>query len=520
MRAAAAILLIPVWMFSGPAWPAGVHGTAVQLAQAGSSERGALFRGPSFSRSDSLDKQREFLRKQGYTDADLIELRARDSSDRSWQARIARADRLVQAGDHHAAVKLYDEVLAALHPTHLLARQKVLQDKYLAYQRLGYRGSRIDDLRWHLAETQQRICTIEARGYARMPGQENRARQERAALCLRQLAARRPAAEPRPSEPTGRCRAENATRVSAGARWLFDLACAENLRFERKARHPFIGLTRYIKDEDGTVALVRTGSEVTLFRTLKRRLVDAKQSAPIEIGELFRLSLAATLEDLRGVRSTKPTVINILDVTLTAHNVARLLARPEQWSRDYPKMANGQDRRQNDSAHAILEDLIGLRSVDASPTLFDRLQGVRRIPGADPRAGSKSRALRPKFEESRVIHAFFGNPGVFAFDQHANSANSVNDGYPAHWNGGIHYYYWLGSLIQWIGSEATGGWGGGYVASTGAYYYERAQKSLLGGGLRGKTQLQRGLNRGVGAMNELIRHLDELQKLDERFFAK
>lgn len=90
MRSALIALLLLLAPVSTALTAAELSKPALQLSEVGTSNR-SLFQGPSFSKPDALEKQRGFLRKQGFSDAALIEVLARDATDRSWFNETRRA---------------------------------------------------------------------------------------------------------------------------------------------------------------------------------------------------------------------------------------------------------------------------------------------------------------------------------------------------------------------------------------------------------------------------------------------
>lgn len=462
------------------------------------SDRSRLFQGPSFDKSKSLDKQRAFLRKQGYTHAGLIDILAREAVDRSWGAAATRGERQVEAGDYAGAANTYGEILRTLHPDHLYARASVLEKQYAAYAKLGGQGSRLEAVKRQFMDNRRKICSIEAEGYAGMKGREYQARHQRAAACLKDLGVRPPARDV--PQDTDRCSAQKRDQVSQNARVFFDLACRHNFRYSRAANYPYVDLAYYIKDEDGVVPVIRTGYENALYMALKQRLLYKDSYDPLPVNNLFMLTLIVTLESMRGQDQSRASIINVLDVLLTAHNVSRLLARPEQWAMNYPKTPAGQNRSRMDRARPIFEDLIGIRSIDQYPSFHQHT------------------TKRRNFAHTDVTKEFFGDNGVFAFD---SATRIANDGFAAdHWNGGVHYYFWVGALVTWIGNDLSHGFGGATLGKLGAYSYEWWQKKLGGNGLRGELQLKHGFLPGTNSMKAFIGVLDELERLDPRFIAQ
>jgi len=259
-------------------------------------------------------------------------------------------------------------------------------------------------------------------------------------------------------------------------------------------------LAAFIKDEDGAVSIIRSGYEVELYRILKDRYLNPEIFRPLPISNLFTEAIYAILNKDQGDDRNRHVTINILDILLTAHNVTRLLARPEQWSQTYPKTYAGQNRNLIDTARPIFQDLMGVRSVDQYPTFL------------------QYNSKRMYFDHQAVYLAFFGPRSVYEFFP---VAQKTNDEFPPpHWNAGIHYYFWVGALAQWLGSETTGTYIGGFTATSGAYLYEMMQKYLSSQGLRGSTQLNYGFSPGANTMKRMMVVIDELEKIDHRFVKK
>ena len=292
------------------------------------------------------------------------------------------------------------------------------------------------------------------------------------------------------------CRKDIQAQLSPTARELYALACKNNFSFSRSANYPYVDLGYYVKDEDGVIPLIRTGYEVALYRRLKNRLVNIEVFKPLSETRLFDETIFAVLDKDRGKNLQHNVTVNLLDVILTLHNVTRLLARPEQWFSNYPNTEAGQNRERQDQARLIFDDLLDVRSVDIYPTYFqyNRLK---------------------QFESGTMVENLFGPKGVFEFHPVTTRAN---DGYqPSHWNGGIHYYYWVGAIVQFVGKaiydDLIPGTSGGPLARSGVFYYEYWQKKLQGNGLRGQTQLEHGFIPGTEWMKHTDDALDEISGL-------
>ena len=182
------------------------------------------------------------------------------------------------------------------------------------------------------------------------------------------------AAVPTPQPPPmPDCARFDTTRLSRGARDLFDFACSNNLTYQldySSRSWSYWDLFWYMIDEDGTVPLIRSGYEVALYRRLKTRLLNREVMQRLPREEVFTEALHAMTEVLRSPNGTDPVSVSVPAALLTAHNVTRLLARPEQWLHDFPRTPAGQVRPNDDMAWPILLDLTGRQSVDADPTVY------------------------------------------------------------------------------------------------------------------------------------------------------
>jgi hypothetical protein len=296
------------------------------------------------------------------------------------------------------------------------------------------------------------------------------------------------------SAPTPECTRFDTARLSPGARDLFDFACAHHLTYQldySSRSWSYWDLAWYMVDEDGTVPLIRSGYEVALYRRLKHRLMNREVMPRLRREEVFTEALHAMTEVLRGPNGTEQVSVSVPAALLTAHNVTRLLARPEQWLHDFPRTPYGQVRSADDLAWPILLDLTSLRSVDAYPSLYQY-------------AG-----WRTEFPLARdLTELFYGVPGVFQF---FGEANRADDGaLPSHWNGGMHYYYWIGALGHWLAESVLTSLYGFYGVEA-AKAYEYLQKGLAGETERASVQIGLGFDQGAALGYDLFNALIEIR---------
>jgi len=178
-------------------------------------------------------------------------------------------------------------------------------------------------------------------------------------------------------------------------------------------------LGQYLKFEDGAVPPVRTGREVAVYQRLKQFLATRQPSQRVGMDTLLTLGLDACQEH---------GAANLQVVLLTLHNVVRLLARPQQWAgaplpRDYGHPAS-------DPAYPILQDILG-RGTTGGPALPD-IMHIRCYPTGHPQAG--------------------GVPAIWCmgtlFDPRTGPFQPQPGATNAEWNGGTHYYYWIGALAR------------------------------------------------------------------------
>lgn len=262
-------------------------------------------------------------------------------------------------------------------------------------------------------------------------------------------------------------------RISPGAILQAKHNCKFKYYYTFKLKHSYSDLFSYVKDEDGAVDPIRTGYEVDFYSYLKNRLKSKKPKKKLTPIRTFRTVSRLVRTKKKDKTRKRPVSVNAFEVLLTAHNVTRILARPEQWSEILPRMSNGRNRYIYDSASGIIKDLVGQRSVDRLPN-FKKLMGIR------------------QFQYDRVYQTFFGKSGPYSYHDAANTAVGWP---PAHWNGGIHYYFWVGAMAEEVGYSAGRGIGGRASVAF-ANIYETLQKVLTDNTGRAKVQLA-GYNRGA-----------------------
>ena len=274
-------------------------------------------------------------------------------------------------------------------------------------------------------------------------------------------------------------------QLSFAAKDLLKFLCQNDLVISTTFNRPVLRLASYIKDEDGTVPGIRTGYEVEVYRELKRRLLAPRSGEKkLHPSSLFWLTVRVMdkVNRARGGERRMPVIA--FEAMLTAHNVTRLLARPEQWVATYPYNAYGGDRTIVDTEVApMLEDLLGIQSIDSGPSFYS------------------AKALRQR-EHAPICRNFFDGQGPYYFHWTAKRAtNAEKDGfnYPYHYNGGIHYYFWVGAIVKNVATEAgLGSTQFGSVGQWATYLFEDLQKRYsTRNPTRGRIQLDYGFTKGA-----------------------
>jgi len=288
------------------------------------------------------------------------------------------------------------------------------------------------------------------------------------------------------------------------AKKLIERMCRMNIAFSWTVTDPYADIAGYVTDADGQYErLLRSGYEVALYKRIKNRAFNPKKfSAKLAQSQVFWEAVAAIVEVERRKKPKGRIVVRLWDAFLTAHNVVRLLARPEQWAGGWPMTEKGHDRLKRDTAVPMLRDLRGISSVDENPPFFWHFG-----PKAFRKHGDKL------FDPAVIYRQMFRSGGPFGFYTAARGAEAANDTFGSeHWNGGIHYYFWVGVIVNFTGTSAAtapvGRWG-----NIGATMYERIQKTLGGEWKRGAVQTTHGHDKGGAWASELfslLTHADQL----------
>ncbi|MBN1554797.1 MAG: hypothetical protein JXA11_08625 [Phycisphaerae bacterium] len=223
-------------------------------------------------------------------------------------------------------------------------------------------------------------------------------------------------------------------------------------------------LALHIKDADGTCKPLRTTQEIDYYNRLKQFAAQRKPNEVLDFDDLILLGLDVTPKN-------RDKTVNLFLALLTTHNVMRLLARPEQWQGEFtdnPKPEGFYGHPKTDSAYPILTDLLGMDSTGGQnfPTICESLLNVR---------------WRP--EHARVVDGnwtvtLFGTKGIFKRQAGIEYADNPTD--KDHWNGGCHYYYWIGALAA------------GTLGPAGVMYgelKEKLAKIATGEGGRGEVEI-------------------------------
>lgn len=239
--------------------------------------------------------------------------------------------------------------------------------------------------------------------------------------------------------------AQLAARAGQVAKAALDWAAAHRVSLRPAGSVPIyaVSMARYIALEEGTSALLRSGAEIRFYNAIKRRLAQSGPGVrPVGFSDLIRMGLDTAPRD--------GDVIRMDAVYLTIHNVIRLLARPEQWTPDTEGAS--EDIRRDEVALRIIHDIEGRQSTDSGPTMLELAEQrspagtIRRFPPDHARAGEVIDL------QYTVWRLFAEADGLFQFQPNARDA---------HWNGGCHYYFWVGALGHHFGDDpaaAIGFW--------------------------------------------------------------
>lgn len=295
------------------------------------------------------------------------------------------------------------------------------------------------------------------------------------------------------------------------AKKLLERMCKLNIIFSWSVTDPYTDIADYVTDADGQYKLVRSGYEVALYKRIKYRLFNPdKFSAKLSQSSVFWEAVIAIVDTERTRKPEGKIVVRLWDAFLTAHNVVRILARPEQWSgANWPITETGQNRKKQDRAIRMLLDLKGEISVDDNPPFYQQFGSE-----AFRKHGDKA------YDPALIYRQMFRSGGPFGFYTAAEGAEKVGDSYgKEHWNGGIHYYFWVGVIVNFTGTSALAN-NIGRIANIGASMYERVQKSLGGEGLRGAVQTNHGHDAGGKWASAFFAQLAHVELLDPSYVVQ
>ncbi len=189
-------------------------------------------------------------------------------------------------------------------------------------------------------------------------------------------------------------------------------------------------LAAYLHLEDGSTPFkpLRTGYEVALYNKIKDFIVNRPPGARLGPDELLRMGLDVTSSQNNGIANLQVTF-------LTVHNVVRLLARQEHWFGDFPDNRRGTrevGHLPDDPAYPILQDILGLGTT-----------GGQALPDI----------LHIRHEKSGQVFLGKLRPALFdlkdgPFQPEPGAQNAEKPEAQAIWNGGCHYYFWVGAVAQ------------------------------------------------------------------------
>ncbi|MFA6923185.1 MAG: hypothetical protein WC223_02930 [Bacteroidales bacterium] len=192
----------------------------------------------------------------------------------------------------------------------------------------------------------------------------------------------------------------------------------------------------YLGKEDGYCEPYRTGNEVKLYNNIKNWIVNRKPGESLSMEEMLKMGLKSCVEQNNKV--------NVQEALLTIHNVVRLLARPTQWSND---VEGDFGHPKTDPVYPILQDIRGVESTEGksiAELMFNK-------------NGRYSSSMRAEHVNDWTNDLFAkGEGGIFEMregTEYAAKSMGANNpkacaGAEAKWNGGCHYYYWMGALAR------------------------------------------------------------------------
>jgi hypothetical protein len=185
-------------------------------------------------------------------------------------------------------------------------------------------------------------------------------------------------------------------------------------------------LATYLYMEDGVVPPMRTGREVALYERIKQ-FAATDPNTFLDYSRILELSLDAVSDG---------STANIQMAMLTAHNVVRVLARPQQWVADVtgPSPVRG-------FWDSVFDYRYGHPRSDPMTPIFDDVRGL--TPGSlgeimASRNLSLDRNAANRTEYNPEWTNVLFRPGVL-FAPVRGATHET-------WIGGAHYYFWVGAL--------------------------------------------------------------------------
>lgn len=223
-------------------------------------------------------------------------------------------------------------------------------------------------------------------------------------------------------------------------------------------------VANYIKLEEGSQAPLRTTHEVEFYNRLKKYAEIRKEGMVLNMGDLLYVGLDS-------IPRNRDKTVNLFLAVLTIHNVTRIIARPEQWMEELignPRYPGVYGHPETDSVMPVLKDLLGMKPTfgKTMPELFMEPFKLKWMPD------------RSRVYDGNWTVLLYGPGGLFQIQPGTEIAGTEWD--RKHWNGGCHYYYWVGFLGRMS------------VGSIGVWYGslgEQDAKNLTATESRGKIQI-------------------------------
>lgn len=193
---------------------------------------------------------------------------------------------------------------------------------------------------------------------------------------------------------------------------------------------------KYIGKEDGYCEPYRTNYEVELYNNIKSWIEKRKPDESLTMQQMLSLGLKSCVGP--------DNKVNVQETLLTIHNVVRLLARPKQWT---GYMDGDYGHPKTDPIYPILQDIKGIESTKGK-TLAELMFN---------KGNKYSKSMRAELATEWTNDLFSnGKAGIFEMREGAKLAPKAMETTDdksasvavATWNGGCHYYYWMGALAR------------------------------------------------------------------------